>query len=73
MVFEIPEFEISKILLSVIIGTVIKIHLLNKKTISLAIQIYEGSEHCRNKYITSIGSLSYVEKLSDNGSSAVIR
>lgn len=40
----------------------------------MAIQIYEGSEHCRNKYITSIGSLSYVEKLSDNhGSSAVIR
>lgn len=27
MVFEIPEFEIPKILLSVIIGTVIKIHL----------------------------------------------
>lgn len=31
MVFEIPEFEIPKILLSVIIGTVIKIHLFKQK------------------------------------------
>lgn len=46
---------------------------LNNKTIFLAIQIYEGSEHCRNKYITNISSFLYVKKLSDTDSSAMIR
>lgn len=41
----------------------------------MAIQDCEGSEHCRNKYVTNISSLSYmyVEKLSDTGSLAVTR
>lgn len=39
----------------------------------MAIQDCEGCEHCRNKYITNIRSLSNVEKLSDTGSLAVTR